>query len=130
MKKVLLVFVIVSVSGLYAQLAADDESGRGTTAVTSTEEQPAFDPEMVQKIREAREFRSKLHVAHELEGVTPQKARTFRVSNSKSKFSPIKRLMDRLSSTVRKDEITLDRKEVAQQNKTVRMIKNDNSVEK
>ena len=130
MKKVLLIFVIVSLSDLYAQMAADDESGRGISAVSSTETQPQFDPEMVQKIREAREFRSKLHIAQELEGVAPQKARTFRVSNSKSKFSPIKRLMDRLSSTVRKDEITLDRKEVAQQNKTVRMIKNDNSVEK
>jgi len=130
MKRVLLMFVIFSFSGLYAQMAADDESGRGISAVSSAETQPEFDPEMVQKIREAREFRSKLHIAQELEGVTPQKARTFRVSNSKSKFSPIKRLMDRLSSTVRKDEITLDRKEVAQQNKTVRMIKNDNSVEK
>ena len=56
MKKVLLVFVIVSVSGLYAQLAADDESGRGTTAVTSTEEQPVFDPQMVQKSVSRRSF--------------------------------------------------------------------------
>lgn len=129
MKKVLLMFVIVSLSDLYAQMAADDESGRGTYAVSSTETQPQFDPMLVQKIREAREFRSKLHIAQELEGVTPHKARTFRVSNSKSKFSPIKRLMDRLSSTVRKDEITLDRKEVAQQNKTIRTIRNNNSVE-
>ena len=65
MKKVLLVFVIVSVSGLYAQLAADDESGRGTTAVTSTEEQPVFDPQMVPKIRQQKEFREKLHIAQE-----------------------------------------------------------------
>ena len=130
MKKVLLVFVIVSVSGLYAQLAADDESGRGTTAVTSTEEQPAFDPEMVQKIREQKEFREKLHIAQELESVTLQKPKTFRVSNSKSKFAPIKRLMDRLSSRGMNNAVNLDRSVEAQQNKTSRPTRNNNTVEK
>ena len=130
MKKVLLMFVIVSFSGLYAQMAADDESGRGTSAVSSTEAQPEFDPEMVQKVREQKEFREKLHIAQELENVTIQKPKTFRVSNSKSKFAPIKRLMDRLASTVRKDEITLDRKEVAQQNKVSRTTRNNSTVEK
>jgi len=130
MKKVLLMFVIVSFSGLSAQMAADDESGRGTSAVSSTEAQPEFDPEMVQKVREQKEFREKLHIAQELENVTIQKPKTFRVSNSKSKFAPIKRLMDRLASTVRKDEITLDRKEVAQQNKVSRTTRNNSTVEK
>ena len=130
MKKVLLMFVIVSFSGLSAQMAADDESGRGTSAVSSTEAQPEFDPEMVQKVREQKEFREKLHIAQELENVTIQKPKTFRVSNSKSKFAPIKRLMDRLASTVRKDEITLDRKEVAQQNKVSRTTRNNNTIEK
>ena len=132
MKKVLLVFVIVSVSvsGLYAQLAADDESGRGTTAVTSTEEQPAFDPEMVQKIRAQKEFREKLHIAQELEKVMLQKPKTFRVSNSKSKFAPIKRLMDRLSSSGINNAVNLDRKVNAQQNKTARPTRNNNTVEK
>ena len=131
MKKVLLLFVIVSVSGLYAQLAADDELDKGLTpVVSSTEEQVEFDPELVQKVREQKEFREKLHIAQELENVTIQKPKTFRVSNSKSKFAPIKRLMDRLASTVRKDEITLDRKEVAQQNKVSRTTRNNSTVEK
>ena len=123
-------FVIVSFSGLSAQMAADDESGRGTSAVSSTEAQPEFDPELVQKVREQKEFREKLHISQELENVTIQKPKTFRVSNSKSKFAPIKRLMDRLASTVRKDEITLDRKEVAQQNKVSRTTRNNSTVEK
>ena len=130
MKKVLLLFVIVSVSGLYAQLAADDESGRGTTAVTSTEEQPSFDPEMVQKIREQKEFREKLHIAQELENVTLQKPKTFRVSNSKSKFAPIKRLMDRLSSSGMNNAVNLDRNVEAQQNKTARPTRNNNTGER
>ena len=129
MKKVLLVFVIVSVSGLYAQLAADDESGRGTTAVTSTEEQPTFDPEVVQKIRVQKEFREKLHIAQELENVTLQKPKTFRVSNSKSKFAPIKRLMDRLSRGMN-NAVNLDRNVQAQQNKTAKPTRNNNTVEK
>ena len=130
MKKVLLVFVIVSVSGLYAQLAADDESGRGTTAVTSTAEQPAFDPQMVQKIRQQKEFREKLHIAQELENVTLQKPKTFRVSNSKSKFAPIRKLMNRLRSGGMDNAASLDRKVSTEQNKIKRPNRNNSSIEK
>ena len=130
MKKVLLMFVIVSFSGLSAQMAADDESGRGTSAVSSTEAQPEFDPEMVQKVREQKEFREKLHIAQELENVTIQKPKTFRVSNSKSKFAPIKRLMDRLSLSGMNNAVNLDRNVEAQQNKASRTNRNNNTVEK
>ena len=131
MKKVLLSFVIVSVSGLYAQLAADDELDKGLTpVVSSTEEQVEFDPELVQKVREQKEFREKLHIAQELESVTLQKPKTFRVSNSKSKFAPIKRLMDRLSLSGMNNAVNLDRNVEAQQNKTPRPNRNNNTVEK
>ena len=130
MKKVLLVFVIVSVSGLYAQLAADDESGRGTTAVTSTEEQPVFDPQMVQKIRKQMEFREKLHIAQELENVTIQKPKTFRVSNSKSKFAPIRKLMNRLRSGGMDNATSLDRKVSTEQTKMKAPNRNNNLTEK
>ena len=130
MKKVLLVFVIVSVSGLYAQLAADDESGRGTTAVTSTEEQPVFDPQMVQKIRQQKEFREKLHIAQELENVTIQKPKTFRVSNSKSKFAPIRKLMNRLRSGGMDNAASLDHRVSTEQNKIKRPNRNNSSIEK
>ena len=130
MKKVLLMFVIVSFSGLYAQMAADDESGRGTSALSSTEAQPEFDPEVIQKIRGQKEFREKLHIAQALENVEMQKPKTFRVSNSKSKFAPIKRLMDRLSSSGMNNAVNLDRNVKAQQHKTARPTRNNNTVEK
>ena len=131
MKKVLLSFVIVSVSGLYAQLAADDELDKGLTpVVSSTEEQVEFDPELVQKVREQKEFREKLHIAQELENVTIQKPKTFRVSNSKSKFAPIKRLMDRLSSSGMNNAVNLDRNVEAQQHKTSRPTRNNNALDK
>ena len=130
MKIVLLMFVIVSFSGLYAQMAADDESGRGTSAVSSTEAQPEFDPEMVQKIREQKEFREKLHIAQELDNVEIQKPKTFRVSNSKSKFAPIKRLMDRLSSSRMNNAVNMDRNVTTQKNKDSKTIRNNSTVEK
>ena len=130
MKKVLLMFVIVSFSGLYAQMAADDESGRGTSAVSSAEAQPEFDPEVIQKIRGQKEFREKLHIAQELENVEIQKPKTFRVSNSKSKFAPIKRLMDRLSSSGMNNAVNLDRNVTTQKNKDSKTTRNNNTVEK
>ena len=130
MKKVLLSFVIVSVSGLYAQLAADDELDKGLTpVVSSTEEQVEFNPELVQKVREQKEFREKLHIAQELENVTIQKPKTFRVSNSKSKFAPIKKLMNRLRSGGMDNAASLDRK-VSEQNKIKRPNRNNSSIEK
>ena len=130
MKKVLLMFVIVSLSDLYAQMAADDESGRGTSAVSSTETQPQFDPELVQKVREQKEFREKLHIAQELENVTIQKPKTFRVSNSKSKFAPIRKLMNRLRSGGMDNATSLDRKVSTEQNKIKRPNRNNSSIEK
>ena len=131
MKKVLLSFVIVSVSGLYAQLATDDELDKGLTPiVSSTEEQVEFDPELVQKVREQKEFREKLHIAQELENVTIQKTKTFRVSNSKSKFAPIKKLMNRLRSGGMDNAASLDRKVSAEQTKTKRPNRNNSSIEK
>ena len=131
MKKVLLSFVIVSVSGLYAQLAADDELDKGLTpVVSSTEEQVEFDPELVRKVREQKEFREKLHIAQELENVTIQKTKTFRVSNSKSKFAPIKKLMNRLRSGGMDNAASLDRKASTEQTKTKRPNRNNSSIEK
>ena len=130
MKKVLLSFVIVSVSGLYAQLAADDELDKGLTpVVSSTEEQVEFDPELVQKVREQKEFREKLHIAQELENVTIQKPKTFRVSNSKSKFAPIRKLMNRLRGGM-DNAASLDRKVSTEQNKIKRPNRNNSSIEK
>ena len=131
MKKVLLSFVIVSVSGLYAQLAADDELDKGLTpVVSSTEEQVEFDPELVQKVREQKEFREKLHIAQELENVTIQKPKTFRVSKSKSKFAPIKKLMNRLRSGGMDNAASLDRKVSTEQTKIKRPNRNNSLTEK
>ena len=130
MKKVLLMFVIVSFSGLSAQMAADDESGRGTSSVSSTEAQPEFDLEVIQKVRGQKEFREKLHIAQELENVEIQKPKTFRVSNSKSKFAPIKRLMDRLSSSEMNNAVNLDRNVTTQKNKDSKTTRNNSTVEK
>ena len=131
MKKILLSFVIVSASGLYAQLAADDELDKGLTpVVSSTEETVEFDPELVQKVREQKEFREKLHIAQELENVTIQKPKTFRVSNSKSKFAPIRKLMNRLRSGGMDNAASLDRKVSIEQNKIKRPNRNNSSIEK
>ncbi len=131
MKKVFLSFFIVSVSGLYAQLAADDQLDKGLTpVVSSTEEQVEFDPELVQKVREQKEFREKLHIAQELENVTIQKPKTFRVSNSKSKFAPIRKLMNRLRSGGMDNAASLDHKVSTEQNKIKRPNRNNSSIEK
>ena len=131
MKKVLLSFVIVSVSGLFAQLATDDELNKGLTpVVSSTEGQVEFDPELIQKVREQKEFREKLHIAQELENVTIQKPKTFRVSNSKSKFAPIKKLMNRLRSGGMDNAASIDRRVVPEQTKMKAPKRNNNSIEK
>ena len=131
MKKVLLTLVIFSVSGLYAQLAADDELDKGLTSVaSSTEEQVEFDPELVQKVREQKEFREKLHIAQELKNVTIQKPKTFRVSNSKSKFAPIRKLMDRLRSGGMDNAASLDRRVSTEQTKMKAPNRNNNLTEK
>ena len=60
-------------------------------------EKPVFDPELVQRVRKEKASREKAYIMRQLSGAHIERPKTFQVSLEKSRFAPIKRIMEQIS---------------------------------
>ena len=59
-------------------------------------EKPVFDPELIQRVRSEKASREKAYIQRQLAGAHIERPKTFQVSLTKSKFAPIKRIMEQI----------------------------------
>ena len=59
-------------------------------------EKPVFDPDLVQRVRKEKASREKAYIKRQLSGAHIERPKTFQVSLTKSKFTPIKRIMEQI----------------------------------
>ncbi len=59
-------------------------------------EKPVFDPELVQRVRRERTSRERAYIMRQLSGAHIDRPKTFQVSLEKSRFAPIKRIMEQI----------------------------------
>ena len=59
-------------------------------------EKPVFDPELVQRVRKEKASREKAYIMRQLSGAHIERPKTFQVSLEKSRFAPIKRIMEQI----------------------------------
>ena len=59
-------------------------------------EKPVFDPELVQRVRKEKASREKAYIIRQLSGAHIERPKTFQVSLEKSRFAPIKRIMEQV----------------------------------
>ena len=59
-------------------------------------EKPVFDPELVQRVRKEKASREKAYIIRQLSGAHIERPKTFQVSLEKSRFAPIKRIMEQI----------------------------------
>jgi len=59
-------------------------------------EKPVFDPALVQKVRRERASRERAYIMRQLSGAHIDRPKTFQVSLEKSRFAPIKRIMEQI----------------------------------
>ena len=59
-------------------------------------EQSVFDPELVQRVRRDRASRERAYIMRQLSGAHIERPKTFQVSLEKSRFAPIKRIMEQI----------------------------------
>ena len=59
-------------------------------------EKPVFDPELVQRVRKEKASREKAYIMRQLSGAHIERPKTFQVSLEKSRFAPIKRIMEQV----------------------------------
>ena len=60
-------------------------------------EKPVFDPELVQRVRKEKASRERAYIMRQLSGAHIERPKTFQVSLEKSRFAPIKRIMEQIS---------------------------------
>ena len=59
-------------------------------------EKSVFDPELIQRVRSEKASREKAYIKRQLSGAHIERPKTFQVSLTKSKFAPIKRIMEQI----------------------------------
>ena len=74
-------------------------------------EKPVFDPDLVQRVRKEKASREKAYIKKQLSGAHIERPKTFQVSLEKSRFAPIKRIMEQVrgeSSSASVEKNTLE----------------------
>ena len=74
-------------------------------------ERPVFDPDLVQRVRKEKASREKAYIIRQLSGAHIERPKTFQVSLEKSRFAPIKRIMEQIrgeSSSASAEKNTLE----------------------
>ena len=59
-------------------------------------EKPVFDPDLVQRVRKEKASRERAYIMRQLSGAHIERPKTFQVSLEKSRFAPIKRIMEQV----------------------------------
>ena len=59
-------------------------------------EKPVFDPDLVQRVRSEKASRERAYIKRQLSGAHIERPKTFQVSLTKSRFAPIKRIMEQI----------------------------------
>ena len=59
-------------------------------------EKPVFDPDLVQRVRKEKASRERAYIMRQLSGAHIERPKTFQVSLTKSRFAPIKRIMEQI----------------------------------
>ena len=74
-------------------------------------ERSVFDPELVQRVRKEKASRERAYIMRQLSGAHIERPKTFQVSLTKSRFAPIKRIMEQIrgeSSSASAEKNTLE----------------------
>ena len=74
-------------------------------------EKPVFDPELIQRVRKEKASRERAYIKRQLSSAHIERPKTFQVSLTKSRFAPIKRIMEQIrgeSSSASAEKNTLE----------------------
>ena len=99
MKKIIVILTIFTLSSLWGQKEIPTSVGDGEGAIderVSSNQSKSIDPEMIQQIRTFKATKEKMHIKKEMMNGTPIGSKSFKASNSESKFLAIKKIIDQI----------------------------------
>ena len=99
MKKTIVILTVFALSSLWGQKEIPTSVGDGEEAIderVSANQLKSIDPEMIQQIRTFKATKEKMHIKKEMMNGTPIGSKSFKSSNSESKFLAIKKIIDQI----------------------------------
>tara|TARA_B100000902_G_scaffold168569_1_gene163239 strand:+ start:1507 stop:1929 length:423 start_codon:yes stop_codon:yes gene_type:complete len=101
MKKTIVILTVFALSVLWGQkeISANDGDGEATiNEKINANQVKSIDPEMIQQIRAFKAMKEKMHIKKEMMNGIPSGPKSFKVSNSESKFLAIKKIIEAIKS--------------------------------
>ena len=99
MKKIIVILTVFALSTLWGQKEIPANVGDGEETINervNTNQAKSIDPEMIQQIRAFKATKEKMHIKKEMMNGTPSGSKSFKASNSESKFLAIKKIIDQV----------------------------------
>ena len=118
MKKTIIILTTLALTALWGQKeipVGGNENEETASERLNGYQSLTIDPEMIQEIRAVKANKEKIHIKKQMMSATPAGPKSFKVSNSESRFAAIKEIIDRI------------KKEEAEQNMSSNKVLNKNS---
>ena len=99
MKKIIVILTVFSLSSLWSQKEIPTSVGDGEEIFderVSANQSKGIDHEMIQQLRAFKLTKEKMHIKKEMINGTPSGSKSFKASNSESKFLAIKKIIDQI----------------------------------
>ena len=99
MRKTIVIMTVFALSSLWGQKEIPTSVGDGEEVIderVSVNQSKSINPEMIQQIRAFKVTKEKMHIKKEMINGTPSGSKSFKASNSESKFLAIKKIINQI----------------------------------
>ena len=129
MKKTIIILTTLALTALWGQ--KEIPVGGNENEETADERMNGYqsltiDPEMIQEIRTVKANMEKIHIKKLMMNATPSGPKSFKVSNSESRFAAIKQIIEQIKAE--EAEQKMSSKKVLNKNSTVNKTRTSNNI--
>ena len=117
MKKTTIILAVFSLTALWGQKeipVSGNENEETANERVNGYQATSIDPEMIQEIRAVKASMEKIHIKKQMMSATPAGPKSFKVSNSESRFAAIKEIIEQIKA---ENSTKMTRKRDTKQNK-------------
>ena len=117
MKKTIIILTTLALTALWGQKeipVGGNENEETASERLNGYQSLTIDPEMIQEIRAVKANKEKIHIKKQMMSATPSGPKSFKVSNSESRFAAIKEIIEQIKA---ENSAKMTRKRDTKQNK-------------
>ena len=109
MKKTIIILTTLALTVLWGQKeipVSGDEHEETASERVNGYQATSIDPEMIQEIRAVKATMEKIHIKKQMMSATPAGPKSFKVSNSESRFAAVKEIIEQIKKEEAEQKIT------------------------